>query len=250
MDMDNIPQAIFDFFERMPRQGPGDPSLTRSLLRRFRPLLPTTPIAADMGCGNGAAALILAEDGCEVTGVDIHQPFLDDMTRQADAKGLRVKTHQSSMTETGFSDDSLNLIWSEGAVFTVGLENALKAFFPMLKKGGLVALSDCFFFQADTLKIVIKQWKEWDCNLKTVAEGLAIAEQVGFRFLHAECLTPKMWEDSFYRPMEQVIAEIKTDPSSPPDLVDMAERQGFEAEFFRQYNRYYGYAFLVLQKPE
>lgn len=249
--MDKIPQAIFDFFEKMPRQGPGSEKLTKKLLQKFRYLLPSNPIAADMGCGNGAATLILAEQGISITGVDIHQPFLDDMMQKAKDKGLErlVKKHQSSMIETNFANNSLDLIWSEGAVFTVGFENALKAFFPILKSGGLLGVSDCFYFQKNTPKEVEKQWQEWDATIKTVAESLEISEKLGYRFIHSEKLTPENWEESFYQPMEKLIASIETDKSSPPDLLEMAKRQRYEMNFFRKNNGFYGYVFHILQKP-
>lgn len=249
--MEQIPQSLFDFFEKMPRQGPGSEKLTKELLQKFRYLLPENPIAADMGCGSGAAALILAEQNISVTGVDIHQPFLDMMMQRAKSKGLEhlVKSQQASMTETNFSPESLDLIWSEGAAFTVGFENALKSFFPLLKSGGLLGVSDCFYFQNETPEEVVKQWQIWDANIKTVAESLEIAEKLGYRFLHSERVTPKMWEESFYQPMEQIIASIQADKSSSPELLEMAETQTFEMKFFRKYNDFYGYVFHILQKP-
>lgn len=249
--MEQIPQALFDFFEKMPRQGPGSEKLTKELLQKFRHLLPEHPIAADMGCGSGAAALILAEQNISVTGVDIHQPFLDIMLQKAGSQGLEhsVKSYQSSMTETNFASSSLDLIWSEGAVFTVGFENALKTFFPLLKSGGILGVSDCFYFQKDTPEEVKKQWEIWDASIKTVAESLKIAESLGYRFLHSERVTPEMWEESFYQPMERIIASIQADKSSPPELLEMAETQTFEMAFFREYNAFYGYVFHILQKP-
>ena len=249
--MDKIPQALFDFFERMPRQGPGSEKLTKELLQKFRYLLPSKIVAADMGCGSGAAALILAEEGISVTGVDIYQPFLDDMMQKAKQEGLGhlVKSHQSSMIETGFAENSFDLIWSEGAVFTVGFENALKAFFSILKSGGIVGVSDCFLFQKDTPDVVKKQWEEWDASIKTVSESLQIAENLGYRFLHSELLTPAMWEENFYQPMEKLIAAIEADSSSPQDLLEIVARERSEMEFFRQNNVFYGYVFHILQKP-
>lgn len=249
--MDNIPQALFDFFEKMPRQGPGSPLLTERLLQKFRSLLPPNPVAADMGCGSGAATLILARQGISVTGVDIHGPFLEELMRKADQEGLKhlVKTRQSSMIETGFGEDSLDLIWSEGALFTVGLENAFQVFWPILKKGGLLGISDCFLFQENVPDEVRKQWDEWDPHIKTVAESLKIAERLGYRFLHSERLTPEMWEESYFQPMKQVIMSIEADPNSSPGLREMARTNRHEIDFFRQYNGYYGYVFHILQKP-
>ncbi|MDD3030410.1 MAG: class I SAM-dependent methyltransferase [Alphaproteobacteria bacterium] len=249
--MDNIPQALFDFFEKMPRQGPGSLVLTERLLRTFRSLLPSHPVAADMGCGSGAATLVLARQGISVTGVDVHAPFLEALRHKADQEGLGplVRTCQSSMLETGLGDESLDLIWSEGAVFTVGFENALQAFWAILKKGGLLGVSDCFLFQEKVPQHVRKQWDEWDPHIKTVADSMKIAERLGYRFLHAERLTPDMWEESYFQPMKRVIASIEADPSASPGLRDIVRANRREIDFFRQNNEYYGYVFHILQKP-
>ena len=52
-----IPAELFTFFEAMPRQGPGSEAVTRALFERFQSILPENPVAADMGCGTGAAGL-------------------------------------------------------------------------------------------------------------------------------------------------------------------------------------------------
>ena len=65
------PAALFTFFERMPRQGPGSPAVTAGILNRVKHRLPERPVAADMGCGSGAAGIVLAENGIRVCGVAV-----------------------------------------------------------------------------------------------------------------------------------------------------------------------------------
>jgi len=81
-------QALIDVHRELPRKGPGDDALSRQLMTRVRPLLPASPWMADMGCGNGHTAFLLAETlGGHVTAVDFAEPFLAELERRiADLK--------------------------------------------------------------------------------------------------------------------------------------------------------------------
>jgi len=247
--MSDIPPALFAFFERMPRQGPGSADVTAALYRRFWPMLPEIPAAADMGCGSGAAGLVLAELGALVTGVDIHRPFLDAFEKRAHEHGLgdRVSLIQASMTESGIGDKSLDLVWSEGAVFTVGFEVALKEFARLLKSGGLAVVSESTWLRNDAPPELKDFWTEAYPGMGTVAGNLDIAGAAGWRFLHADVLDPEVWEQGFYGPMEHLIADIEA--GHDDDLKAIARDSTIEIEMFRRYHDYVGYVFYVLQKP-
>lgn len=46
----------------------------------------------DVGAGTGRSTLDLARRGVDVTALDVEQPFLDELTRRAEAEGLTVPT--------------------------------------------------------------------------------------------------------------------------------------------------------------
>jgi SAM-dependent methyltransferase len=56
---------------RAPRLRPADRLYYQRLLRRVRHLFPAKCRVLDAGCGGGHAAEVLAEWGCQVTGVDV-----------------------------------------------------------------------------------------------------------------------------------------------------------------------------------
>lgn len=245
------PAALFTFFERMPRQGPGSVAVTAALLKRIRHRLPAHPVAADMGCGSGAAGLVLAEQGVRVRGVDIHSPFLRAFEKSAAAAGVaeRVETLSASMLETGWPDAKLDLVWSEGAVFTVGFDAALAEFARLLKPGGVAVVSEATWFEdparaPEELRVF---WQAGYPDMRTVAGNLAATEAQGWRFLHAERLADEVWESGFYAPMEQVIAEAKG--SGDAALQAVAAESETEIALFRRYSAYYGYVTYVLERP-
>ncbi|MCP4319050.1 MAG: class I SAM-dependent methyltransferase [Hyphomicrobiales bacterium] len=245
------PTALFNFFERMPRQGPGSATVTAGIFNRVKHRLPEWPFAADMGCGSGAAGIVLAENGIRVCGVDIHLPFLHAFEKRAADAGVsdRVETLCVNMLDTGWPKASVDLIWSEGAVFTVGFDTALTEFGRLLKSSGVAVISEATWFQ-DPSRVPAELRAYWRTNyegVRTVSGNLAAAEEQGWRFIHAERLADEVWETEFYTPMEQVIADVKS--SNDADLKVIAAECETEIDLFRRFNAFYGYVYYVFERP-
>ncbi|MCP5367222.1 MAG: methyltransferase domain-containing protein [Hyphomicrobiales bacterium] len=250
---DHFPPALFTFFEAMPRQGPGDDAVTAALFDRVRPLLPgpgeRAIDAADMGCGSGAAALVLARKGARVTAVDPHGPFLDALAAAARKRrlGQRIATRRASMIDPGLEPESLDLVWSEGAVFTVGFDAALAEFRRLLRPGGVAVVSECSWLRRDPPEAAADFWADAYPGMRTVGGNLLACEAQGFRFLHAQVLPPEAWERNFHRPAEAVAERLR--PGADPDMAAMIDEQTAEIALFRAHHEAYGYVFYVVQKP-
>ena len=108
---------------------------------------------------------MLAENGIRVCGVDIHLPFLHAFEKRAADASVsdRIETLCVSMLDTGWPKASLDLIWSEGAVFTVGFDAALTEFGRLLKSGGVAVISEATWFQDPSL-VPTEVRKIWRTN--------------------------------------------------------------------------------------
>ena len=70
------------------REGPGDEASLRRALSMMKGL-PAAPDILDVGCGPGAQSLALASlTAGTITAVDAHAPFLADLNRAAESRGL------------------------------------------------------------------------------------------------------------------------------------------------------------------
>jgi ubiquinone/menaquinone biosynthesis C-methylase UbiE len=80
------PNIFWEIHSGLPREGPGDnASIRRAFLMAAE--LPAAPRILDVGCGPGMQTLELAKiSGGQITAVDIHQPFLDELQRRARRK--------------------------------------------------------------------------------------------------------------------------------------------------------------------
>ena len=144
------PEAFFRLYEGLPRQGPGSDACTLEALRRL-PALPAQPRILDLGCGAGRQTLVLADAlGARVVAVDLHRPFLDQLEAAARERGLadRVETRCADMGALELPPGSVDLLWSEGAIYLLGFEDGLRRFRPWLAPGGLAAVTECSWLGA------------------------------------------------------------------------------------------------------
>ena len=70
--------------------------------------------------------------------------FLVRLEQAAHERGLadRITTLAASMDELGFNDSSLDVIWSEGAIYNIGFEHGVGSWRRYLRPGGVLAVSE------------------------------------------------------------------------------------------------------------
>ncbi len=150
MDSDDL-TLLFELYEDTPRQGPGSVETTRRALRLLPDSMQVERVL-DLGCGTGGSTIVLAQDtGAQVTAVDIHPPFLATLREQAEQLGLadRITTVAADMANaTSFGVD-FDLIWAEGSAYSIGFENALRRWQPLLRPGGCLVVTELVWFVAD-----------------------------------------------------------------------------------------------------
>ena len=107
--------------------------------------LPPRAEVLDVGCGPGAQTLTLATlDTGTITAVDNHAPYLAELRAAAEQHGLadRIRAVEQDMTALDFPAASFDLIWSEGAIYIMGFETGLRAWRPLLRAGGFLAVTE------------------------------------------------------------------------------------------------------------
>ena len=121
--MENL-ELLIDLHKHGDRQGPGgDPETKRAIAlasldksRRLR--------IADLGCGTGASTLCLANTlNAELIAVDFVPEFIEILQQTVKANDLcqRVHAKVASMDDLTFAHHELDVIWSEGAIYNIGL---------------------------------------------------------------------------------------------------------------------------------
>jgi serine/threonine-protein kinase HipA len=238
--------AIFQLYEGLARLGPGSETSTLRALRML-PGPPSRPRILELGCGSGAATLILArETGGHVTAVDMHQPFLDDLERRADAAGLagQIATRRQSMDALEDPPASYDLIWSEGAIYLLGFERGLRLW-RLLPPGGCVCVTEATWLSDDPPGEARDYWAEAYPAMGTIEQNLGRARSAGYEPLGTFALPRRDWEAEYYRPLEARMEQLRGDPAFA-EIVAETER---EIALYERHGDAYGYVFYLLAAP-
>jgi len=242
-------EFFYQVFESLPRQGPGCTGATRKAYS-YLPTLPKDAKILDIGCGSGTQTRELAKlTSGIITAVDNYQPFLDTLTIQAQKNGLgqRIRPLYASMDSLPFEKEQFDLIWSEGSIFIIGFEKGLATWKPLLKKGGYMVVSDAAWFESNPPGELVQWWEKEGYIPRTEDQ---LAEQVrnsGFRLITMYRLPEAGWWENFYVPMLDRLNELRKIHGGDPALAAVLDTFDHEIYMYRQYKRYYGYTFFVMQ---
>lgn len=239
--------GLFRLFEGLPRQGPGSDACTREALRRL-PALPEAPRVLDLGCGAGRSALVLAEAlRTKVIAVDIHRPFLDQLKTAARERGLGhlIEARCADMATPGVPAGSMDLVWSEGALYLLGFEAGLRLWRPLLAPGGCLVASECSWLCADPPAEAAEFFHEGYPGMAGIEENIVRARSAGFNVVDHFALPPEAWWDEYYAPLQERMAYLV--PDADPELAAAIVETRREIELFRQWSEAYGYMFYLMR---
>ncbi|MGE0594238.1 MAG: cyclopropane-fatty-acyl-phospholipid synthase family protein [Vicinamibacterales bacterium] len=237
---------LFELFESTPRQGPGSVATTRRALRLLPDGLRIERVL-DMGCGTGGSTLVLAEEtGAHVTAVDIHPPFLATLRAQAEARGLarRITTVVADMGSVEARGTGYDLVWAEGSAYSIGFEQALHSWKPLLRPGGCLVVTELVWFVDPPDARARAFFAEEYPDMRDEATRTDDARSAGYDVLGSFRLAADDWH-AYYAGVETPLREALARHGARDVYTAMQrERQTYEA-----CGDDYGYVCLVLQTP-
>jgi serine/threonine-protein kinase HipA len=236
---------LLRLFKGMTRKAPGSEASTLRALAACA--LPPEPGVADLGCGAGASALVLARElRVPVLAVDADGLALDDLWEGACARGLLplIEARCGDLADPGIAPESLDLLWSEGAIAHAGWARALPAWHRLLRSGGVLACTDATWFQDDPPAEARHAWDQWYPEIATEAARLRAAQAAGFQVVEHFRLPSREWWDYF----DQVEERCRLH-AEDPGLTEVIAAMHHEMDLYRRVGHSYGYVFYVLRKP-
>lgn len=237
---------LCELFEGTPRQGPGSEATTRRALACLPDGFQPQSIL-DLGCGTGGSTLVLAEQtAAHITALDMHQPFLDTLRQDAQARGFleRITIVCGDMAQLEDVGDSFDLLWAEGSAYSIGFANALSLWRAKLRAGGCLFVSELAWFSSEPAEKARAFFAAEYPDMEDEAALRECVEDLGYRVLESFPLPAEDWQ-AFYAGLE-------------PSLRRCRERHGEhsvftstdqERQIYEEFGSDYGYLCLMLQWP-
>jgi len=241
---------FLEVFEALPRQGPGTRACAARALALCRDL-PPAPAVLDLGCGAGGQTLQLADlTAGSIAAVDRIHSCVARLARTVAERGLarRIRPVVADMTHLPFAPACFDLVWSEGALYNVGIENALRACRPLLRPGGHLAFTDAVWRKADPPPEVKACFDQDYPAMGRVEDVLAAIARCGFSTLGHFTLPDEAWWDEFYTPMQRRLEALRGRYANDGDALAVLDQIAAEPEMHSRYSDYYAYEFLVAHR--
>jgi len=190
------------------------------------------PRILDIGCGTGVPTMELARlsEG-EIIGIDIDQDSLDRLNKKIKEKGLsyRVKAIKCSLLDIKFPDNSFDIIWAEGTLTTLGVENSLRKWNRLIKPNGFLVVHDeirHFFEQRDKV------------------------DRCGYKFLEHFSLPEEAWWKEYYKPLEIKLQKLFKKYADDDAALKLLNIHQNEVDIVKASPKSFQSVFCIMQKLE
>jgi SAM-dependent methyltransferase len=241
---------FFEVYEPLPRQGPGNRESAAKALAYCK-ALPPSPTLLDIGCGVGGQTLYLADliNG-SILALDNHAPFIERLNNRLAERGLahRVRAVLGDMTDPKLEPASFDLIWSEGALYSIGLEKALGVCRRLLRPGGYLVFTEAVW-RKENPPPEVKESFDLDYptmgRTEDVVTRIAAAE---LELLAHFTLPDEAWWTDFYTPMQHRIEELRGQYLEDEEATAILDELAREPEMHRKHSKYYAYEYFITRR--
>jgi ubiquinone/menaquinone biosynthesis C-methylase UbiE len=241
---------ICEYFSTIERQGPGSPEATLKALSFIDNLGETSQIA-DIGCGTGGQTMTLAKNTTgSITGIDLFSFFIELFNKNAAGLNLqdRVKGIAGNMAELPFEKESLDLIWSEGAIYNIGFEKGLREWHQFLKHGAYIVVTDASWFTVERPDEINKFWQDAYPEIDLISNKVAQMEKAGYVPVSTFILPEKCWLENFYDLQVGAQERFLEKYAGNEAAENLVANERHEAVLYKKYKEYYGYVFYIGRK--
>ncbi|MEM9621257.1 MAG: class I SAM-dependent methyltransferase [Pseudomonadota bacterium] len=242
-------RTFFAVHEGLPRQGPGSRQFTEQAFAQTS--LPANAEILDVGCGPGMQTFDLARvaPAARICAVDLFIPFLQELRDRASVEAGSAQIHPvcANMAQLPFNTTSFDLIWSEGAAYTIGVSQALQLWRPLLRRQGYLVFSNAGWLTTDPPDEIQRWWAAHYSDMRDRAGALQQITEAGYTCRADFVLPPSAWWEHYYTPMQQRLDTLAHgDHGQDLHAGVLAEIQT-EIDMYTAYSEHYSYRFFVLQ---
>ena len=231
--------AFFELHRDLPREGPGLPE--------------------DVAWAAGLAGLAADAQMCDVAcgpGADI--PALRAAAPQGSLYAFDKVEHFVAEAQARYGDDPLadiavgdmndlpgtyDFVWCAGAIYFMGVTEALTRWRSALLPGGTIAFSQVCWFTQTPSQYARDGWADYP-DMTDEAGVCARVAAAGYEVLATRRLSDAAWE-AYYTPLDARVAALR--PNATGALADVLQESEAEAALWRDARDEFGYLLCVVR---
>jgi len=246
-------ELLLDLHVGGERQGPGSDAATRRALTLSGLTGRSGLAVADVGCGTGASTLVLAEElDASITAVDLLEPLLQVLDERARRAGVadRIMTLAASMDALPFEQGSLDAIWSEGAIYSMGFERGVRAWRSFLRPGGVLAVSEITWLTGERPAELTAHWAGEYPEVGTASAKMAVLEAAGYSPIGYFPLPPSCWVEHYYEPLQDRFDAFLDRHGHSAEARAIVEAEQREIDLYVRFGSFFSYGFCLATRTE
>ena len=153
------------------------------------------------------------------------------------------------MAHPGQLPESFDLIWSEGALYNIGIGTALRICRGLLRPGGYLAFTDAIWREENPPPEIRASFDRDYPTMGWLKDVLSEIKDNEFDLMGHFTLPDEAWWDDFYTPMEERITELRSKYSEDREALAILDQLAEEPQMHRRYSNFYAYEFFVARRP-
>jgi SAM-dependent methyltransferase len=244
-------RLLVDLHQGGHRQGPGSDAETERALNLAGIDRKAQLKIADLGCGTGASAIVLARLlNARVTAVDFLPEFLELVRARAAAFGVadNVTTLECSIDDLPFTPGEFDVLWSEGAIYNIGFAKGVGEWRRFLKPGGILVASEITWLTGSRPAELQDHWDREYPEIDTASAKMRILEKHGYSPVGYFVLPENCWLDEYYRPMQKRFPGFLRRHANSEEARAVVAAEEKEIQLYERHKAYFSYGVYIALK--
>ena len=160
----------------------------------------------------------------------------------------RVQGIVGSIDALAFEKDSLDLIWSEGVIDSLGFGKMLAYWHGFLKKGGYVSVTCPSWLTDERPDEVEKFWSDAGSGMDSIESNIVTLRESGYQFIAAFVLPESCWTENYYNPRKTAEKQLLEKYPGSEAVEEYVRSMACEVDLFDKFKQHYGYVFYIGRK--
>ena len=164
--------------------------------------------------------------------------------RQAGKTAFRRKTGDMGSLTDGVKYD---IIWSEGALYFLGVENGLRYWKQFLNADGYVGFTHICWLKKEIATELNEFWMQEYPAISNMESNIESIRRAGFSLIGHFTLPAQDWWTDYYTPLQENLTRYRVEMKNNPEAMELMDTIEIEIDMHRKYSDCYGYEFFVVK---